>query len=216
MDQKHGCFASAPSPAAAQMPSRTQPPRPSNGGYDYGLCTGADLAPPALGATVSVTGPYVLDADHGWMEIHPVWSITVLAPAASSAPAASPHSGRQLACLAGTKDGLVTAIAAPANDGYSGDWHQARLTLPMTRAKGMLTPVIDPDSAVPPYEQVAKMLRDEIAQGTMTGRIPSVHTIAEHHQVSHRVAARALEILQGEGMIENVPGGGHVVRHPRP
>jgi len=113
VDQKHGCFASAPSPAAAQMPSRTQPPRPSNGSYDYGLCTGADLATPALGATVSVTGPYVLDADHGWMEIHPVWSITVLAPAASSAPAASPHSGRQLACLAGTKDGLVTAIAAP-------------------------------------------------------------------------------------------------------
>jgi hypothetical protein len=32
---------------------------------------------------------------------------------------------------------------------------------------------------------------------------------------SHRVAARALEILQGEGMIENVPGEGHVVRHPR-
>jgi DNA-binding transcriptional regulator YhcF (GntR family) len=55
------------------------------------------------------------------------------------------------------------------------------------------------------YEQVAKMLRDEIAQGTMTGRIPSVHTIAGHHQVSPRVAARALEILQGEGMIENVP-----------
>ena len=79
----------------------------------------------------------------------------------------------------------------------------------------MLLPVIDPDSAVPPYEQVAKMLRDEIAQGTMTGRIPSVHTIAEHHQVSHRVAARALEILQGEGMIENVPGEGHFVRHPR-
>ena len=79
----------------------------------------------------------------------------------------------------------------------------------------MLVPVIDPDSAVPPYEQVAKMLRDEIAQGIMTGRIPSVRTIAEHHQVSHRVAARALEILQGEGMIENVPGEGHVVRHPR-
>src|SRR6202012_611015 len=79
----------------------------------------------------------------------------------------------------------------------------------------MLTSVIDPDSAVPPYEQVAKILRDEIAQGTMTGRIPSAHTIAEHHQVSHRVAARALEILQGEGMIENVPGEGHVVRHPR-
>jgi hypothetical protein len=92
---------------------------------------------------------------------------------------------------------------------------EVRLSLPMARATGMLTPVIDPDSAVPPYEQVAKMLRDEIAQGTMIGRIPSVHTIAEHHQVSHRVAARALEILQGEGMIEDVPGEGHVVRHPR-
>jgi DNA-binding transcriptional regulator YhcF (GntR family) len=79
----------------------------------------------------------------------------------------------------------------------------------------MLAPVIDPDSAVPPYEQVAKMLRDEIAEGTMTGRIPSIRTIAEHHHVSHRVAARALEILKGEGMIVNVPGQGHFVRHPR-
>jgi DNA-binding transcriptional regulator YhcF (GntR family) len=49
----------------------------------------------------------------------------------------------------------------------------------------------------------------------MTGRIPSVHTIAEHHHVSHRVAARALEILKGEGMIVNVPGEGEFVRHPR-
>lgn len=79
----------------------------------------------------------------------------------------------------------------------------------------MLAPVIDPDSAVPPYEQVAKMLRDEIAEGTMTGRIPSIRTIAEHHHVSHRVAARALEILRGEGMIVNMPGQGHFVRHPR-
>ena len=79
----------------------------------------------------------------------------------------------------------------------------------------MLARVIDPDSAVPPYEQVAKMLRDEIAQGTMTGRIPTVRTIAEHHHVSHRVAARALEILKGEGMIVNVPGEGEFVRDPR-
>jgi DNA-binding GntR family transcriptional regulator len=85
----------------------------------------------------------------------------------------------------------------------------------MGRAGGMLAPVIDPDSAVPPYEQVAIILRDEITRGTLTGRIPSAHDVAEHHQVSHRVAARALEILQGEGMFENVPGEGHVVRHPR-
>ena len=98
------------------MPSRTQPPRPSNGSYDYGLCTGADLATPALGATVSVTGPHVLDADHGWMEIHPVWPITVLAPAASpTAAASSPASPAP-------PTAWCTATAAPANDGYSGDY----------------------------------------------------------------------------------------------
>ena len=72
--------------------------------------------------------------------------------------------------------------------------------------------MIDPDSAVPPYEQVAFMLRDEIAEGRLTGRIPSIHTIAEAHGVSHRTAARAVSILKGEGMIVNVPGKGHYVR----
>jgi len=79
----------------------------------------------------------------------------------------------------------------------------------------MLARVIDPDSAVPPYEQVAKMLGDEIAQGTLTGRIPSLTTIAKHHQVSHRVAERALKILEGEGKIVKVPGEGHAVRDPQ-
>ena len=32
---------------------------------------------PNEGQHVVVTGPYVLDSDHGWMEIHPVYSLTV-------------------------------------------------------------------------------------------------------------------------------------------
>jgi len=56
------------------------------------------------------------------------------------------------------------------------------------------------------------MLRDEIAQGQLAGRVPSVHTISQHHQVSHHVAARALSILKGEGLIVSVPGQGHFVR----
>jgi hypothetical protein len=51
-----------------------QPPRPASGTYDYGTCTGADVATPAIGARVTVTGPYVLDTNHGWMEVHPAWS----------------------------------------------------------------------------------------------------------------------------------------------
>lgn len=54
-----------------------QPPRPAEGSYRYGTCTGADVPTPPLGASVIETGPYVLDADHGWMEIHPVWRIVV-------------------------------------------------------------------------------------------------------------------------------------------
>ncbi len=30
---------------------------------------------PAIGSHVSVTGAYVLDSMHGWMELHPVWDI---------------------------------------------------------------------------------------------------------------------------------------------
>ena len=52
-----------------------KPPRAASGTYDYGTCTGANVSTPAIGAHVAVTGPYVLDRNHGWMEVHPAWSI---------------------------------------------------------------------------------------------------------------------------------------------
>jgi hypothetical protein len=52
-----------------------QPPRPPSGDKDFGLCTGANVNLPAVGDRVELTGPYVLDSDHGWMEIHPAWHI---------------------------------------------------------------------------------------------------------------------------------------------
>jgi hypothetical protein len=48
---------------------------------------------PSAGDRVNVTGSYVLDADHGWMEIHPATSIKILASAAAAPvtpPAISP------------------------------------------------------------------------------------------------------------------------------
>jgi hypothetical protein len=66
-----------------------QPPRPATGTYDYGICTGADETPPAIGSHVYVTGPYVLDEDHsGWAEIHPAWAISTSPPAAPPASTA--------------------------------------------------------------------------------------------------------------------------------
>ena len=50
-------------------------PSPSPG-YDYGQCTNTNLPLPPRGQHVSVTGPYVLDQEHGWNEIHPIWAWT--------------------------------------------------------------------------------------------------------------------------------------------
>lgn len=48
------------------------------------------VAVPSAGERIRISGTYVLDADHGWMEIHPVSSLSVLSTAAPppSAPAA--------------------------------------------------------------------------------------------------------------------------------
>ncbi len=80
----------------------------------------------------------------------------------------------------------------------------------------MLRIVIDPDSALPAYEQLAVILGDEIAQGMLSGKVPSIHEISEHHGVSHRTAARALSVLEGQGKIVSVSGQGHYVRADRP
>ncbi|MBI4300793.1 MAG: hypothetical protein HY677_06620 [Chloroflexi bacterium] len=53
-------------------------PRPATGTYDYGICTGANIPRPKVGQHVMVTGPYVVDTAHGWMEIHPVWALSLV------------------------------------------------------------------------------------------------------------------------------------------
>src|SRR5438552_8024985 len=46
------------------------------------ISTCAGVAPtivtPPLGSHVSATGAYVLDTDHGWMELHPLWEIRTI------------------------------------------------------------------------------------------------------------------------------------------
>jgi hypothetical protein len=59
-------------------PAKIPPTAYRGPSYDYGTCSGLDLTPPAVGAEVQVAGPYVLDTDHGWREIHAVERIEVL------------------------------------------------------------------------------------------------------------------------------------------
>lgn len=59
------------------------------------------LVLPAVGSHVSVAGPWVLDVDHGWNEIHPLESIAVV-PAPTASPSASPTTAPTAAPLAVT------------------------------------------------------------------------------------------------------------------
>jgi DNA-binding transcriptional regulator YhcF (GntR family) len=75
--------------------------------------------------------------------------------------------------------------------------------------------VVDHDSPVPLHEQLSGLLRDQIAKGILIGRVPSILTLAQEHQVSHRTAARALTTLRDEGLIVSVHGKGYYVDNKR-
>jgi GntR family transcriptional regulator len=62
------------------------------------------------------------------------------------------------------------------------------------------------------YEQLAGILRDKIQAGQLTGRIPSIISLAQEYEVSHNTAYRALGILRDEGLIVAGRGRGYYVR----
>ena len=81
-------------------------------------CSGyANTIPiPTVGSHISVVGPYVLDADHGWMEIHPVWSLdgatrSTPGPAASAIATVVPVTPAPTALV--TTPTLVPQTVAP-------------------------------------------------------------------------------------------------------
>jgi hypothetical protein len=78
MSEQYGQLVTEIVPADRPGCTPGEPPRPAQGTYNYGTCTGADIHIPPIGALVRETGPYVLDADHGWMAIHPIWKVVIL------------------------------------------------------------------------------------------------------------------------------------------
>jgi DNA-binding GntR family transcriptional regulator len=71
--------------------------------------------------------------------------------------------------------------------------------------------VIDHDSATPLYLQVADLLRQQITDGALTARLPSVKSLSQEHGVSHITAEKALVLLRDEGIIRSVIGKGYYV-----
>jgi GntR family transcriptional regulator len=74
--------------------------------------------------------------------------------------------------------------------------------------------------AEPPhlYEQIASALREQITTGTLTwgDRLPTQEALSETFGVSRIVTRRALDILETEGLIDRVQGGGAFVRRYQP
>jgi DNA-binding transcriptional regulator YhcF (GntR family) len=71
--------------------------------------------------------------------------------------------------------------------------------------------VLHHDSPVPLHQQLADLLRGQIAAGQLAGRVPSILGLAQDHGISHRTAAHALTTLRDEGLIISVRGKGYYV-----
>lgn len=72
---------------------------------------------------------------------------------------------------------------------------------------------VDHDSHVPPYRQVAAILRDQIESGELGPhhRLPSIAALVQEYGIARTTAAKALKVLVDEGLAEVVPGWGTYV-----
>jgi DNA-binding GntR family transcriptional regulator len=70
---------------------------------------------------------------------------------------------------------------------------------------------LDDASPVPLYDQLAAVLRGQVERGELTGRVPSVKSLAQEYEVSLGTAERALAVLREEKLIESAMGRGHFV-----
>jgi len=72
---------------------------------------------------------------------------------------------------------------------------------------------IDPIAPVPPYRQVAEILRRRIDSGKYPPdtRIPTESEIVEEFEVARTTARRAVSVLRNDGLIYTVPQRGSYV-----
>jgi GntR family transcriptional regulator len=72
---------------------------------------------------------------------------------------------------------------------------------------------IDPIAPVPPYRQIAEILRRRIASGgyQADSRIPTESELVEEFEVARTTARRAVAVLREDGLIYTVPNRGSYV-----
>jgi GntR family transcriptional regulator len=72
---------------------------------------------------------------------------------------------------------------------------------------------VDHDSDVPPYQQVAAILREQILSGQIPPRrpIPSVTTLQQTYGIARGTVRKAVALLADEGLVVVRPGWGTFV-----
>jgi GntR family transcriptional regulator len=73
---------------------------------------------------------------------------------------------------------------------------------------------IDPTGPVPPYKQIAAIIRVRIESGEYPKgtRIPTESEMVETWEVARTTARRAIALLREEGLVTTVPQRGSYVR----
>ena len=72
----------------------------------------------------------------------------------------------------------------------------------------MIFVTIDPGQATPPYRQLAAILREQIASGEISGRMPGEKALMQEYGLAHGTVRKAIAVLREEGLIETTPGWG--------
>jgi GntR family transcriptional regulator len=71
--------------------------------------------------------------------------------------------------------------------------------------------MLNPDLPVPLWQQLVTELRARIDSGEWTARVPSIKTLAQEYETSHRTVETALNVLKERGVIVAVVGRGYFV-----
>lgn len=75
---------------------------------------------------------------------------------------------------------------------------------------------IDREGPIPPYRQIAAILRQRIDSGDIPPgrRIPSLVELEQEFDVARDTLRKAVQVLKDEGRVETVPGMGIYVKTP--
>ena len=73
--------------------------------------------------------------------------------------------------------------------------------------------MVNRGSPVPPWQQVAGLLRGQIASGELApGTMLSIVTMSQEYGIARNTARKVLAALRDEGLIEVTPGWGSFVK----